>query len=379
MSKFVAIISLGLVILLLLGGCATQEGGRYDWLRLDKEKKAPEKKLTANTAKEPERYDWLRPEEKKEVAKNPGGYDWLEARPEEEEKRAIGAEVGDIDLKLDYWMADGKQAWSIAVAGWKISELVFPADTDFLVLTEEYRFREKWSADISYGFGDTDKGTTTDSDWWPPSTDRWLLSHFDNTTGEASFWMVDLYYRFWTDNRSFLDAFWGFQHNKNSFRMRDGHWVIYDYLPDTTPIPGLDMRYEGEFQGIRLGFRGEMPLTSNPEWTLEGSVAYLPWVEAEGKGFWNLRVDPAPPYHVGMHIEQKGGEGDGIDAYVAINYRPHRYPNLTFELGYRFMELETTGGTSQNYWTEGTYVTPSEWQNNTCRFQGFFFGLSYRF
>jgi hypothetical protein len=139
------------------------------------------------------------------------------------------------------------------------------------------------------------------------------------------------------------------------------------------------MRYEGEFQGIRVGVRGETPLSANPEWTLEGSVAYLTWVEAEGKGFWNLRVDPNPPHSVGMHIQQKGGEGDGIDAYVAVNYRPHNYPNLTFELGYRYMELETRGGTSQNYWPGGTYVTPSEWQNNTCRFKGIFFGLAYRF
>lgn len=50
MRKSVAIISLGLVVLLLLGGCATQEGGRYDWLRLDKEKKAPDRHMELKTS-----------------------------------------------------------------------------------------------------------------------------------------------------------------------------------------------------------------------------------------------------------------------------------------------------------------------------------------
>lgn len=463
MAKFVSVCSLAFVVILILGGCATpqggsatQQGGRYDWLNLEKYKKPSEKEVAKKpglfdwlkpkpeekkevAAKEPRRYKWREPEETKEVAKKPGLFDWLkrkpeekkeataeagpyeppkpeekkevteEARPyepprpkekkvvaekpgrydwlktepeeeeEEEEERAPLGEPGDLDLKIDYWMTEGEQAWSIIVAGWELSELVFPVDTDFVVLTGEYRFAERWSADISYGFGDIDKGTTTDSDWMTfGNPARSHLADFNNTTGEASFWMADLYCRLWTHNRSYLDAFLGFQHNENSFRMRDGRWVIYNYVPDTSAIVGLDMRYEGEFQAIRLGFRAETPIARNPEWTLEGSVAYLPWVEAEGRGFWNLRTDPASPYQVGMHIKQQDGQGDGIDAYVAVNYRPAKRPNLTLELGYRFMELRTSGGTTQNYWTEGTYVTPSDWKN-MCRFQGFFFGLAYRF
>lgn len=341
MSKFVAIMSLGLVVLLLLGGCATQEGGRYGWLK---------------------------GEEKKEAPKNPGRSDWLEARPEEEDKRAIGAEVGDIDLKLDYWMAGGEQVWSIAHYGWKISELVYPADTDFLVLTAEYRFREKWSVDASYGLGDCDKGTGTDTDWVNFGNPNPTHLATCDSTGDASFGMVDLYYRFLANDLGYLDAFLGYQQNENSFRMTNGQWVIYDSLPDTTPIPGLNSTYTMEYRGVRLGVRGETPLTRNREWTLEGSVAYLPWLEAEGKGYWNLRD---------MTFAQTGGEGDGIDAFVAVNYKPSRIPHLTFELGYRYMELKTSGGISRS--NEAGSVWYADWDKTNCKFDGVFFGLSYRF
>jgi len=400
MAKFAWVCSLTFVVVLVLGGCAishsagpTSHSGRYDWLNLDKYKKPAERKKVA--AKQPRRYEWRKPEKKEEVteeagreepprpeqkrvvAEKPGRYDWLRTRPEEkEEVEVVEEEVdreplgkkGDLDLKFDYWMTGGEQVWSAAHYGWKVSELVYPADTNFWVFTGEYRFADRWSVDASYGFGDCDKKTGSDSDWVTPGDPRRShLSIFD-TTGDASFWMVDLYYRFWTDNRSFLDAFLGYQRNENSFKMTNGQWVIYDYLPDSTPIFGLNSTYEIDYQGVRVGVRGETPLTRNPEWTLEGSVAYLPKVEAEAKGYWNLRD---------MRFRQSGGDGDGIDAYVAVNYRPHNNPNFTLELGYRYMELETSGGISRS--DEMGYIWYADWHKTRCKFDGIFFGLGYIF
>lgn len=443
MVKFASVCSLAFVVILILGGCATpqggfatQKGGRYDWANLEKYKKPSEKEVAKKpwsfdwlkpkpekkkevteearryespkpeekkeVAKKPGLFDWLkrkpekkkeateearryeapRPEEKKEVAEKPGRYDWLKTEPEEEKEvpeeprrfdlfeaepvewEPLG-EPGDLDLKLDYWMADGKQIWSAAHYGYRVSELEWWGPANFLVLTGEYRFLDRWSVDASYGTADFEGWDQTDTDWWPPIPFAPLVSksHSDSE-GDASFWMVDLYYRFLGGEKGYLDAFLGYQFNKNSFRDTN----LVSIIPPSGPYPGLNSTYEIEYQAVRLGLRGETPLTSNPEWTLEGSVAYLPWVEAEGKGYWNLRD---------MKFTQSGGEGDGIDTYVAVNYRPHRCPNLTLELGYRYMELKTSGGISRS--DEAGSIWYADWHKTKCRFDGIFFGLAYRF
>jgi hypothetical protein len=165
----------------------------------------------------------------------------------------------------------------------------------------------------------------------------------------------------------YLDAFFGYQFNKNSFKMKNGLWTTLGYIPVAIPMPGLNSKYEIEYQGVRLGLRGEMPISS-PEWTLEGSVAYLPWLEAEAEGFWSLAA---------TKFEHTDGDGEGVDASIAVNYKPSQIPNLSFKVGYRYMELETRGGNRMAYTPFGP--SPADWRNAKCKFNGVFFGIGYEF
>jgi hypothetical protein len=284
----------------------------------------------------------------------------------------MAGEVGRLDLELDYWMPHGKQSWHklipVPFPGPIGRKQVYPMDTEFWVLTAEYRFLERWSIDASYGIGDIDTGRGRDRRWFYgfsplPS----MESRFDNS-GDAYFWIADLNYRILGQDSSYFDAFLGYQFNKNSLKMKNGLWTTVAYTPVSIPMPPLMSSYEIEYQGVRLGLRGEMPLTPNHEWTLEGSAAYLPWLEAEGEGVLNFGA---------VQYTQTDGDGDGVDASIAVNYKPSQIPNLALKVGYRYMELETRGGNITDY-TPGGPI-PADWRNSKCKFNGVFFGIAYRF
>jgi len=299
----------------------------------------------------------------------------LEPNPEEveeEEERALTGEVGDLDLELDYWMVHGSQSWykriPVPYPGPIGRKQVYPVETDFWVLSAEYRFLERWSIDASYGFGDLDKRTGSDRRWFHGYSPLPSMTAIFDNSGDAYFWIADLNYRVLAKDSSYLDAFLGYQFNKNSFKMKNGWWTTVAYTPVSIPMPPLMSSYEIEYQGVRLGLRGEMPLSSNPEWTLEGSVAYLPWLEAEGDGVLNFGL---------VQYTQTDGDGEGVDASIAVNYKPAQIPNLAFKVGYRYMELETRGGNITDYTPIGPIA--GDWHNGKCKFNGVFFGVGYRF
>jgi len=298
----------------------------------------------------------------------------------------IKVQAAKVNFNPGYWASSGNLNWKISGDTWfKVngnyyysefaSKLDYDTNSNMAILELELKPIDWLSFDFSYGTGDIQSGTCTDTDWFYNYTD-WFYDYSSDpalqtqnpSSGDTYFYNTNLNF-----TKSFEEAgltslvkyferikvglFLGYEYSKVSMRMIDPITTLIWWWEDyhVTEFEGLNSTYDITFQGIRVGTKMELILTE--QLAIKGSIAYLPSLNVKGKGYWNLRD---------LHFYQSG-QGHGTDAEVSLHYTP--LSNLSLSLGYRAQNYRQSGGTHRI----AGETAICNWDNAISIRQGMFF------
>jgi len=216
------------------------------------------------------------------------------------------------------------------------SEVEFPMDATYFVLeTGIDEIGRGFGVHLRYGSSGNLDGTATDTDYAWDLTSREFIKSLSVSDGESMFLTVDLSYCLRGGPGGRLDAFAGYHMQDSTFEVSDVHTIIYFAEPVNVVDRGLAATYDMEFYGFRAGIRGELPVGRSS--TISGSVAVLPFVEADGFGQWILREKTL----------DHNATGWGVDLLVRYEYAVSARVRLWGGAG--FTRLEGTGGTDDQF------------------------------
>ncbi len=233
-----------------------------------------------------------------------------------------------FQFKVQYWRSDGTAmfrdiGFDPQIGPWE-SRVEFPMDGNFIVFGAEYAFRalgSRISLDLNYGFSEDIEGTTKDWDWVWGDPEPLVYAESD-TDGDSDFLTANVYYRlFGWGRRNSLDAFVGYQGQKNSFS-NDNARVL---TPEFASYAGKVAEYEMEFSGVRAGLRTEIALA--PRFSIRANLAAIPYVELDANGKWFLRD---------IFFTQSA-DGYGVDFDLSLDFEVARNINLVAGLKYLFL------------------------------------------
>src|SRR5581483_2970455 len=172
-----------------------------------------------------------------------------------------------------------------------------------------------------------------------------------------------------------LDIFSGYSWFKNQYRIRDGVQQIC--TGDIVPCPpvgtsfvGLDSKYNYRWEGFRLGLREEVKLSD--QFLLFGTFAYLPYVQYEGAGYWNLRNDLRQGEPSFIH----GAWGNAQEFSVTVEWSATR--TIALQGGYMWLRYRASRGVDTTYFSDGTNAQVDLDNVETDR-RGYFLGVAYKF
>jgi hypothetical protein len=291
-----------------------------------------------------------------------------------------------VNFNLGYWPSSGNLNWKISGDTWLemngnydysefASELDYDTNSNMAIFGLELEPIDWFSFDFSYGTGDIQSGTCTDTDWFYDYTDYFydyssdpVFQTQNPSSGDTYFYNANLNF-----TKSFEEArltgfvkkierikiglFLGYEYSKVSMDMIDPItiliWGWQDY--HITESEGLNSTYDLTFEGIRVGTKMEVVLTE--QLAIKGSIAYLPSLDVKGEGYWNLRD---------LYFYQSG-QGHGTDAEISLHYTP--FSKLFLSLGYRAKNYRQSGGTDRI----AGETAISNWDKATFIQQGIFF------
>lgn len=106
------------------------------------------------------------------------------------------------------------------------------------------------------GSGNLTRGNGRDSDYLDGGL--YLDSRME-VSGEVTFWSADLQTTFsgYSGYSWHLKPMVGWQHYQEQLKLTNGRWTTIRGLPASQPLYGLDSRYDLNWDGLRLGLRGE--------------------------------------------------------------------------------------------------------------------------
>lgn len=284
-----------------------------------------------------------------------------------------------INFNPGYWASSGNLNWKISGDTWFemngnyyysefASKLDYDTNSNMAIFGLELKPIDWFSFDFSYGTGDIQSGTCTDTDWFYDYSREPALRTQDPSSGDTHFYNTNLNF-----TKSFEEArltgfvknferiklglFLGYEYSKVSMKMIDPITTLIWWWEDyhVTESEGLNSTYDITFQGIRVGTKMEVVLTE--QLAIKGSIAYLPSLNVKGEGYWNLRD---------LYFYQSG-QGHGTDAEISFHYTP--LSNLAFSLGYRAQNYRQSGGTDRI----AGETAICNWDNATFIQEGMFF------
>lgn len=284
------------------------------------------------------------------------------------------------------WLSKGDSDWNIADTDGSpnvLSELEYKhIDSTVIELYGEVGINSKHFLILEYGYGNIRNGKWIDSDYNRDNR-QGLYSRSSGTAEDDNLWYLNIDYAlriFTRPDREkgseplgvhykqdlFIDVLLGYQHWKEDIIMTNG----FQEVPATGAFFGLKSTYIFEWDSIRIGARGGMPLSDRL--SLKASLFVIPWTHYRGEGIWNLRTD----FRQDPSFKHKanGGFGGGGDA--TLSYNPWR--SLFIEMGYRYWRIESGDGTDTTYFSSGRVVT-SPFNKATSQRHGVIFGINYVF
>ncbi len=290
-----------------------------------------------------------------------------------------------VNFNPGYWASSGNLNWKISGDTWFevngdyyysefASKLDYDTNSNMAIFGLELKPIDWFSFDFSYGTGDIQSGTCTDTDWFYDYSREPALQTQDPSSGDTYFYntnlnftksfeeagLTDLVKNF---ERIKLGLFLGYEYSKVSMKMTDPITILIWWWEDyhLTVSEGLNSTYDITFQGVRVGTKMELFFTD--ELAIKGSIAYSPSLNVKGKGYWNLRD---------LYFYQSG-QGHGTDAEVSLRYTP--LSNLSFSLGYRAQNYRQSGGTHRI----AGETAISNWDNAISIREGMFLNAIVRF
>lgn len=307
----------------------------------------------------------------------------LTASPSSGKEHDRSFKTDDISLTLGQrtWLSKGDSDWNIADTDGSpnvLSELEYKhIDSTVIELYGEVCIHSKHFLILEYGFGSIRNGKFIDSDY--DGDNRTGLSYRSSGSVEDdNLWYLNINYALRIlripakekGQDSSVDLLLGYQHWREDIIMTNGRWEVYGGAPYSAPISGLKSTYVFEWDSIKVGARGGLPVSSR--FAMKASLFVIPWTQYRGEGIWNLRTD----FRQDPSFKHKadGGFGGGGDA--TLSYNPWR--NLFIEMGYRYWKIESGDGTDTTYFSSGRVVT-APFNKATIQRHGVLFGINYVF
>ncbi|MBN1916476.1 MAG: hypothetical protein JW889_01100 [Verrucomicrobia bacterium] len=251
------------------------------------------------------------------------------------------------------------------------SQLDFPMDGTYFVFEAGIdQIGRGFGVHLRYGSSGNVDGTVVDTDYAWDLSSREFIKSLATSSGENVFLTLDLSYRLYDDRGSardggHLDVFAGYHMQDAAFEVRDVHTLVFFGEPVDALDRGLAATYDMEFYGVRAGIRGEMPVGRSS--TISGSLAVLPFVQAEGFGQWILREK----------VLDHSATGWGLDLLVRYEYAVSS--NVRLWAGVGITRLEGSSGTDDQFRFSGEAIGRAHLDEieSDCRFV--VFGGEFRF
>jgi hypothetical protein len=214
--------------------------------------------------------------------------------------------------------------------------------------------RSLFGLTVMIGTGRGTKGNGRDSDFL---TGGLTFDALTDVSSDTTFWSADLQTTFSSTSGTlwFLKPFAGWQQYRETVTLTNGRWATLRGVPSDQPIPGLDSRYEFDWEALRLGLSGGIDFLETPRpWGrqvgIKAAFALFPYARYRGEGRWNLRADlrKDPSF---AHRGETTGWG-GMEGLLGVFYRPRVC--LELEAGARYYTFQVKDGTSVTYFANGS-------------------------
>ena len=162
-----------------------------------------------------------------------------------------------------------------------------------------------------------------------------------------------------------FDVFAGYHMQDATFEISDARTVIADFQVASYSFDGPVATYDMEFYGLRLGVRGEVHFGRAS--TVSGSLAVLPFVQADGFGQWIIREKTL----------DHDATGWGMD--VLVRYEYALTPSVRLWAGAGLTRLEGTDGTDTQFRFSGQPIGRSHLDEIKSDYSFLMLGGEFRF
>jgi hypothetical protein len=232
-----------------------------------------------------------------------------------------------------------------------------------------------------YGSGSIDTGTSIDLD--SADSQRLGLSGFPiskstaDTDGQVTLFDVDVFVRFTSllkpakPFRGTADLVLGYQYYEDKLTDRNMLQQVVYGEPFLKAIEGLDSTFRYEWQAVRMGVRGEYPLSTN--FIVNGSAMLLMGLDYRGDGFWNLREDLRTQ---SPNFVQTSSSAMGMEIRAGLAYR--MTDNIAIEGGYWMIQWDAGDGRQTLYRANGARESIAVSSIEDVR-DGFYLSINGRF
>jgi outer membrane protease len=217
--------------------------------------------------------------------------------------------------------------------GDKISQLDYKTDAGMFIINSDAFLFWRLYLDAFVGIGDIQDGEQTDTDWmWQISDQKWLESK-SAADGNVNTWNVNVNFRVIEekDDKGYFDLCLGYLYYRDDItNITDLVYYIENWEPVYDPIAGHDSSDKYTFDGFRLGGRAKIRMSER--FALVGNIGFMPWMDAERSGYWNLR-----------YMDISGDtRGTAFDLMAGVEFKITKF--LFVEVGYKYMSFDTNEG-----------------------------------
>jgi hypothetical protein len=303
--------------------------------------------------------------------------------PEKTKSLTWGRPANIVDIGLGYLFSVNNCSWAISFPdqyGLGRSVLDYKGMSSGMPFVSlDIRHPSSYfSLSILYGRGQGSNGEGTDSDYL--SNFLYYQSRSD-ISEDTAFWTADIQTTFSTTSkrRWVFTPFIGWQHYEEKIKMTNGVWTLYEGWGDNTPIFGLDSRYDFNWDGLRVGIKGEWEFTNARQsgiipLRLKSHLAFFPYMQYKGRGVWNLRDDFKQDPSFSHEAEQWGFLG--MTGGISLVYQPLKF--LEIEGGGRISYFNIKDGTDTTYFSDN-YVDTATLDEVKAMQIGVFLQMTWRF
>ena len=297
---------------------------------------------------------------------------------------ALAQNTFSSDVGVRTWVTSGYTKWNFTVDDINpLSELRWRG-TDMVMVEGHGDFVwRRLVVIMSLGGGRSDEGVFIDEDFL--LTNRQARFSVTRSIVETSslYATGDIGYRAWqwhepfSGSRGFIDIFVGYQYWGEEYEAFGIRGILH--LP---PIAGVPVESQSEpnstkvithdyrFHSLRVGARATVPIGLGFSGRLGATIYPYTWTEQTDVHL--LRTD----FEQDPSVRARANGGFGFEAEGALAYEV--WNRLSLEAGYRFRRIDSGGGTTTTFFSDGT-TSRNRLNEIVIERGGPFFGVRYRF